>query len=165
MLALFTAWSAAYAGPEMIPMAAYEIVGQPAPGFVLDERGGGSFDLSKHQGRVVVISFWASWCGPCRGELPAMSAVATTRTDVDWIAVNVDRHPQDTTAFLSKVDVGIPIAWDSAGQALGDYGVLSMPTSFVIDKHGVVAFKKIGFSQEKGLTELMTQVDAAVKAP
>ncbi len=153
---------AAYAGPpEMIPMEALEIVGHPAPQFQLPLRDGGTFDLGAQKGKVVVMSFWASWCGPCRAELPAMTELAKTRTDVTWIAVNVDRQRADAEKFLKAVNVGLPIALDNDSSALGDYMVMSMPTSFVVAPDGTVAYKKIGYSAEKGFTELITAIDGA----
>jgi cytochrome c biogenesis protein CcmG, thiol:disulfide interchange protein DsbE len=150
----------AYAGaPEMIPMEALEIVGHPAPQFELPLRDGGTFDLSAQKGRIVVISFWASWCGPCRAELPAMTELAKTRSDITFIAVNVDRQRADADKFLKAVNVGLPIALDNDSLALGNYMVMSMPTSFVVAPDGTVAFKKIGYSQEKGFTELLAAID------
>lgn len=157
-LLIGAAWAAA---PEMIPMEALEVVGHPAPQFQLPLRDGGTFDLSAQKGKVVVMSFWASWCGPCRAELPAMTELAKTRTDVTWVAVNVDRQRVDAEKFLKAVNVGLPIALDNDSIALGDYMVMSMPTSFVVAPDGTVAYKKIGYSAEKGFTELIAAIDEA----
>jgi thiol-disulfide isomerase/thioredoxin len=153
--------AAAFAEPEMIPLEAVEIVGHDAPPIELKLREGGSFKLEEHRGRVVVLSFWASWCGPCRLELPALSEYAATRNDVDIIAINVDRKQPEAERFLKGVKVTLPIVWDPDALMLGEFAVMSMPTSFVIDKHGKVHARKIGFSQEKGLTELIGYIDEA----
>ena len=149
------------AAPEMIPLEALEIVGHPAPQLQLPLRDGGTFDLSAQKGKVVVVSFFASWCGPCRAELPAMSELAKTRTDVTWVAVNVDRQRVDAEKFLKAVPVGLPVAFDNDSVALGDYLVMSMPTSFVIAPDGSVAYKKIGYSKEKGFDELVVAIEGA----
>lgn len=151
--------------PEMIPEDAIEVLGKPAPPINLNLKDGGTFDLSAHKGRVVVVSFWASWCGPCRNEMPVMNETAKTRKDIDWIAINVDRSQGPGLKFLEQIgEFGLPIAWDNEGLALGDYGVASMPTTFVIDRQGNVAYRKVGFSTERKLTELMAEVDKAVRS-
>jgi thiol-disulfide isomerase/thioredoxin len=152
--------AAAMAAPEMIPVDAVDVVGHPA---TLDAPlgDGKTFDISKHHGRVVVVSFFASWCGPCRAELPALAAYAKTRPDVDFVAVNVDRQRPQAEAFLRSVPVDLPIAYDTDAAILGDFGVISMPTTFVVDPKGIVAFKKIGYSAEKGMTELSGYIDQA----
>lgn len=144
----------AHAAPEMIPPEAMEVVGHGGSDFTLPLRSGGTFKLSDHRGKVVVLSFWASWCGPCRLELPALSAFATQHPETTFLAVNVDKDPSAAERFLSNLDVKLPIAFDADAVALGAYGVSSMPTMFVVDRKGQVAFQKVGYGQEKGLAEL-----------
>jgi len=157
-------WVAAFAWakpPEMIPVEAMEPQVLHAAPLSLPLRGGGNFDLESHRGRVVVLSFWASWCAPCRLELPALSEYAKSRTDVDFIAINVDRTQPAAEKFLRQVNVGLPIAFDPNAIFMGKYGVTSMPTTFVIGKSGDVFNKKVGYSQENGLTELIGYIDGA----
>lgn len=149
----------ALAAPEMIPESALEIVGSSAADFTLPLRDGGEFSLASQRGKTVVLSFWASWCTPCQRELPALSDFAKERTDLVVIAVNVDRERKDAEGFLSKVPVGLPIAFDNEALALGAFDVTSMPTMFVVDPAGVVQFRKSGFSTEKGFTELIAALD------
>lgn len=156
-------WVAAAAGPEMVPLPSIEVVGQQVATAPIALREGGTFDLAERRGRVVVVSFWASWCGPCRLELPALSEYAATRKDVDFIAVNVDRQTSAAEGFLWTVHVSLPIAWDTEAAMLGEFGVLSMPTTFVVDASGVVRHKKVGYSQERGLTELVGYIDEVTK--
>jgi thiol-disulfide isomerase/thioredoxin len=163
LLWLWLATVASAADPEMIPYDLVDIVGKPAPAMKVEQRGGGEWNLDQHRGRVIVASFWASWCSPCRLELPAMTEMAAKRTDIDWVAVNVDRERSAAEAFLRKVQVGIPIVFDNDALLMGDFNVMSMPTTFVIGKDGTVAYRKVGFNQEKGLTELMQHVDEALK--
>lgn len=145
----------------MIPVEALEVVGQTAPSFELTLRDGSSWKLDDQRGKIVVLAFWASWCGPCRNELPEMSALAAERSDVVFVAVNVDRHKAEAEKFLRQVQVTMPIAWDPDALALGEYNVMSMPTTFVIDKNGIVVKKKVGYSRERKLAELEAAIDGA----
>ncbi|HMV69178.1 MAG TPA: TlpA disulfide reductase family protein [Myxococcota bacterium] len=151
--------TAAPKGPEMIPLEALDQMNKPAPEFELDTLAGGKFKLADHRGKPVVLSFWASWCGPCRQELPALSELQKQRSDVEIIAVNVDRDPKLAQRFLASVKVELPIVWDPDAIALGQYEVLSMPTMFLLDKGLVMRFRKTGFSAERGLTELIAALD------
>lgn len=153
--------ASALAAPEMVPLEVFEAVKRAEAGADLELplRGGGTFRLSEHRGKPVVLSFWASWCTPCRKELPALSAFAEKNPRVAVFTINVDRAQADADKFLSQVPIRLPVALDTAGQALGRYGVTSMPTMFVIGKDGEVALRKVGFSEEKGLAEL----EAALK--
>lgn len=144
----------AFADPEMIPEEAMEILGHPAPDFVVPLKDGGTFKLSAQLGRPVVISFWASWCGPCRAELPALSAYAASHPEVVWLALNVDREKAPSDAFLQKVNVTIPIGYDNDAVTMGTFGVSSMPTLFLVDKKGNIALQHVGYSAEKGFADL-----------
>lgn len=145
----------ARAAPEMIPAEAMDEVGHVASDFTVPLREGGEFKLSEHRGKPVVLSFWASWCGPCRKELPALSKLAEARPDLTILAINVDRDRSKADAFLAGLDVSLPIAYDSDSVTLGSFSVTSMPTMFVIDRKGGVAFKKTGYSEEHGFTEIL----------
>lgn len=146
--------ASALAAPEMIPAEAMEVVGHPAADLVVALRDGGTFSLAEQRGRPVVVSFWASWCGPCRAELPALTAFAKERPDVTFLALNVDRDRADAEKFLAAVAVGVPVAFDPEATTMGAYGVMSMPTSFLIDAKGVVRWQRVGFNREKGMSEL-----------
>ena len=144
----------AWAEPEMIPENAIDLVGRTAPSFEAKLLSGEPFSLESTRGKPVVLSFWASWCGPCRLELPALSELQKQRPDVTILAVNVDRERSRAEGFLRQVTVELPIVWDTESLAMGQYDVLSMPTMFLLDAQGTVKLRKVGFSAEKGLSEL-----------
>jgi thiol-disulfide isomerase/thioredoxin len=144
--------------PEMIPIEALDLVGKPAPGFEAPLLKGGSFKLQDQKGKVVILSFWASWCGPCRQELPALAELQKKRPDLAIFAVNVDKARGPAEQFLAQVPFDLPIVWDNQSMALGQYEVLSMPTMFLLDRNLQVVWRKTGFSQDKGLTELEAQL-------
>ncbi len=151
-----------HTGPEMVPLDAFQAAGNPVvKDFELPLMQGGTFKLSDQKGKTVVLSFWASWCGPCRKELPALSTFAATHPDVKFIAVNVDRERSAADKFLGAVSITLPVAFDPDAKALGSYGVTAMPTIFVIDKKGALAFSHTGYSEEKGFAELEAALGTA----
>jgi peroxiredoxin len=154
MIAVVALASLARAEPEMIPVEAMDTLGHEAPDFEAVLRDGRTFKLSEQRGHVVVVTFWASWCSPCRHELPALSALAAKHHDVRWVAVSVDRDRSKADAFLEKMRVDLPIAYDPDARAMGGFTVTSMPTMFLIDSKGMLRFEHVGYSQEKGFAEL-----------
>lgn len=150
---------AAQAAPEMIPLTEVDLVGRTAPDFELATLDGGTFSLQDQRGKPVVLSFWASWCGPCRQELPALAALQKERSDIRIFAINVDRDPRLAKRFLSQVPVDLPIVWDPDAKALGQYEVLSMPTLFLLDRNLTVKLRKTGFNPQHGLSELIGAID------
>jgi len=152
----------AQAAPELIPESAMELVlvGRTAPDFQAQRADGSPFQLSDTRGRPVLLTFWASWCGPCRAELPDLSEYAKAHPDLQVFAVNVDRDRRRAEGFLRKVPFDLPIVWDNKAEAMGQYDVLSMPTMFLLDGNGTLKWKKVGYSREKGFSAL----DAALEA-
>ena len=159
-MSIFLSLTLAWAEPEMIPAEDLDLMGRAAPAISLPTLSGGQFTLEEHRGKPVVLAFWASWCGPCRYELPALSLLAEQRTDIQFIAVNVDKKSGPAKKFLRGIDdMKIPVALDSQSMILGEYSVISMPTVFLIDKEGTVQFTKVGYSKEKGLVELEAELE------
>jgi thiol-disulfide isomerase/thioredoxin len=146
-------------GPRMIPADALDLIGRTAPDFELTMLDGTPFKLQDHRGKRIVLSFWASWCGPCRLELPALAELQKERDDVVIYAVNVDRDSKLADKFLAQVDFDLPIIWDPESSALGQYEVLSMPTMFLLDENLTLKWRKTGFSQANALKELIAELD------
>jgi len=161
--------SLSMAAPEMIPLEETSMVGRTAPAFELQSLAGTEISLEDMQGQVVVLSFWASWCGPCRAELPALQQLQqqldNDSANTQIVLVNVDREKQDAIRFLAQVGMSkddLPVLLDNDAVVMGHYGVLSMPTLFLVDRNGTIKFAKVGFSQEKGLTELEAAIEGAL---
>lgn len=125
-------------------------VGKPAPSVSLQTLDGKDFTLDSLKGQVVVLSFWASWCRPCRGEMPELEDVYNSfkNKGVTVVGVNVDRKPEAAQAFLRAHPVTFPIVMDPDSLLLGKFEVTSMPTSFVIDRKGIVRKKTVGYRPE-----------------
>jgi thiol-disulfide isomerase/thioredoxin len=115
----------------------------PAPAFTLENRAGGDLSLDKLKGRVVMINFWASWCGPCRQEFPALDQIYAKYKPMgfEMVAINVESEKSDAERFLEKVPVSFPILFDPDNRVSGDYGVSAMPTTFLVDRQGRVRWQ------------------------
>lgn len=114
---------------------------EPAPDFrlasVRDENE--ALRLSDLRGKAVVVNFYASWCGPCRTELPAFEAVSREMaSDVAFIAINVSESRQDALGILQSAGVTFPAVLDSDGSVAERYGLRGMPSTFLLDRDGVV---------------------------
>ena len=104
-------------------------------------------DLDSFRGRVVYLDFWASWCAPCRQSFPWMQAMkdAYEHQGLAVVAVNLDRSRDDADAFLAQFHPTFDVRFDPQGNAAERFKVHGMPTSVIIDRHGVVRFTHIGF--------------------
>lgn len=120
---------------------------QLAPDFSLPTRAGSSVSLSQLKGQVVMINFWASWCGPCRQEMPLLEQMYQkyNRLGFTLVGVNVDEKPTDAERFLAKVPVSFPVALDSKSDASKLYKVQAMPSSIFIDRKGTVRYLHAGY--------------------
>jgi cytochrome c biogenesis protein CcmG/thiol:disulfide interchange protein DsbE len=109
-------------------------------------------DLNEYRGRVVYLDFWASWCAPCLQSFPWMQSLKNTyeREGLTVIAVNLDRRRADAERFLAMRRTDIDVRFDPQGQIAESYAVKGMPTSVIIDRHGVVRFTHIGFRPVDG---------------
>ncbi|HTB67769.1 MAG TPA: TlpA disulfide reductase family protein [Steroidobacteraceae bacterium] len=104
-------------------------------------------DLSAFKGRVVYLDFWASWCEPCRKSFPWMETLRKTyeRNGLTVLAVDVDSDQADGDRFLRRFHPGFDVRFDPSGTLAEQYKVTGMPTSVLIDRHGVQRFRHIGF--------------------
>ena len=123
--------------------------GKPAPAFILPVLGGGApVSLDQHKGKVVFVDFWASWCGPCRQSLPLYDKLNTELASQPFtvLAINLDEDDAQANAFLKEHPVHYTVLRDPAGDVPKTFGVLGMPTSYVIDQHGIVRAHHSGFN-------------------
>jgi cytochrome c biogenesis protein CcmG/thiol:disulfide interchange protein DsbE len=106
-----------------------------------------SINLEEFRGRVVYLDFWASWCAPCQQSFPWMSAMqgAYERQGLTVVAVNLDRYREDAERFLAKHRPNFDVRFDPQGKVAERFKVKGMPTSVIIDRHGVLRFTHIGF--------------------
>ncbi|GAB3627305.1 Thiol-disulfide oxidoreductase ResA [Pandoraea terrae] len=116
------------------------------PALALQDLLGQPRQLSEWRGRVVLINFWATWCGPCRSEMPAMSAVARqyAARGLTLLAVNVKESLATIKPFLAKVPVDGTILLDRDGDAVKRWGAIGLPTTYLVDRNGNARFWKLG---------------------
>ncbi len=148
----FTHWLAVLASAIALalPTQAETIpTGQPAPPVVLPSltEQGKTYDLAAMRGQVVYVDFWASWCGPCRVSFPIIDEIygEFSSRGFQVLAINVDEYPEDAMEFLAELPVSYPVVRDAEGKAPGDFGILGMPTGFLIDQQGTVRKIHQGF--------------------
>jgi cytochrome c biogenesis protein CcmG, thiol:disulfide interchange protein DsbE len=103
--------------------------------------------LDQFRGKIVVVDFWASWCGPCRQSFPWLNSIAHKYRDKGLVVVgvNVDRERKDADRFLQEVGADFPIIYDPSGALASQYQVAGMPSSFVLAPDGHVLAKHVGF--------------------
>jgi thiol-disulfide isomerase/thioredoxin len=137
--------------------------GKAAPSIKLDMLDGGTLDLTSHQGKdVVILDFWASWCGPCRKGLPIASEVASQFKDknVVFYAVNIGEEAEVAQGFLDQINLKIPVALDLNREAAQKYQASSIPMMIVIGKDGVVheIHRGLSPSLKSDLTKTLTEL-------
>jgi thiol-disulfide isomerase/thioredoxin len=112
----------------------------PSENFVLKDLDGADIALKDYRGKVVFLNFWATWCGPCRDEMPSMQVLYETLADqgLEIVAVNV-LEPADTAAgFVNEFGFTYPVLLDSDGRISLSYGVRAFPTTYILDRDGNV---------------------------
>jgi thiol-disulfide isomerase/thioredoxin len=127
--------------------AAHPLLGAPAPEFELPEvSGGGQQSLAAHSGKVVIVDFWATWCGPCKKSFPAyQKLVQQMNGELVVLAISQDDDAKGIAAFLSETGAKFPVVWDDAKAVAKSYDPPTMPTAYVVDKSGIIRFVHVGY--------------------
>ena len=119
----------------------------PAPDFSLADRDGNVVTLSELKGKVVLINFWATWCGPCREEMPLLDALYQRYEPLGFtmLGVNVEEHSQDAENFLAETPVTFPILYDPENGVSKLYEVAAMPSTVLVDRNGNLRYLHHGY--------------------
>jgi thiol-disulfide isomerase/thioredoxin len=119
----------------------------PAPDFSLPARDGSEVRLSSLQGQVVMINFWATWCGPCRKEMPLLEQLQAKYGPLGFtlLGVNVEPDSAAATAWLKGVPVSFPILFDTRNAVAASFDVQGMPSSVFVDRAGRVRHVHRGY--------------------
>lgn len=117
-----------------------------APSFELKDIDGNVHRLSDYRGKVVIVNFWATWCPPCRFELPSMEKLwqATQNDGVILLAINLGEDEDTIFTFTSDYAVSFPLLMDRDSSVTKKYSVLGIPTSFVIGPRGRIIYRAVG---------------------
>jgi len=137
--------------------AALGAASKTAPDVTWQSSEGAAVRVADYKGKVVLVDFWASWCVPCKTSFPALDALYRQyqARGLEVLAVNLDERRKDADVFLSEHPHTMPVLFDRKGESPVAFGVKGMPTSFVIDRAGIVRFTHTGYTGN---------VDAAYRA-
>ncbi len=135
---------------SMFLLAGAQAESEMAPNFTLKNRSGENVKLSELRGQVVLVNFWASWCGPCRQEMPILEKLYKKYKSLGFVilGVNVDDKPKQAESLLKLIDVSFPVLFDTDKKISEKYKVTAMPSSFLIDRDGKLYSEHKGYLPE-----------------
>lgn len=136
-------------------------IGEKAPDFSGNSFTGEEIKLSDFKNKILILDFWASWCSPCRKEMPFLIELHEKfeNKDFEIIAINIDTKESKAQNFLEKLETkpNFPLLWDKSSKIPPKFKLETMPTTYLIDKKGIIRFIHKGFKEsykEEFLTEL-----------
>jgi peroxiredoxin len=135
------------------------VVGQPAPNFALRNADGEIVKLSDLRGKVVWVNFWATWCRPCKQELPDIQKLYGEKRDqgLEVLAVNYQDPREDAIGYFRDNDLQIPMLLDASGSVYNQYRLQGLPDSFFVDREGNVAALHYGYMTEEKMRQRLEQ--------
>jgi thiol-disulfide isomerase/thioredoxin len=158
MAILFAAFTELFAAPPggAIPQEAAQAfkkaqievlaAGFPISDFSLPLLNGETRTLSGLKGKIVFLNFWATWCPPCRAEMPDMEKLYQKfkNEGLEFLTVNIQEHKRDVEAFMKDFGLSFPVALDSRGDVATKYGIRGIPTTYIIDRDGRIIAAAVG---------------------
>ncbi len=138
-------------------------VGQPAPFFKLEGADNNSYQLNDFKDKIVFINFWASWCTPCRKELPMLDQLQDKFDNLVVLAINIDRDIENANQFLEKYKIRSRVLFDPQTNVVSSFGAVAMPSSYILDQNGIVRYKHYGFNSEKDTIKWSQEVSSLLQ--
>ncbi len=140
-------------------VASSGLAGKAAPDFVLRSASGENLRLSEYRGDVVMINFWATWCGPCRQEMPLLDELQNryNRVGFNLLGINIDDDSRQAMQMVKELGVSFPVLFDESKTVSELYDVKVMPTTILVDREGTVRHIHHGYKpgyEDKYLTEI-----------
>jgi len=140
-------------------LASSDLTGQAAPDFALKSSTGENLRLSEYRGEVVMVNFWATWCGPCRQEMPLLDELYSRYQRVGFrlLGVNIDDNSAKAMDMVSELGVSFPVLFDMRKEVSKLYQVDAMPVTVIIDREGTVRYVHNGYKpgyEEKYLDQI-----------
>ncbi|MEH6944536.1 peroxiredoxin family protein [Bacillus sp. JJ722] len=133
-------------------------VGGKAPNFTLQNLEGENVSLSDYKGKKVILNFWATWCPPCRKEMPALEKFyQQNKNKIEILAINTDPK-NDVAGYVNSMNLTFPILLDEKSEVSGQYDILSLPTTYFIDEKGKLVKKQIGELTFEQLNQIMSEL-------
>ena len=128
-------------------LEASDLAGKPAPDFALKSSTGANLRLSEYRGDVVMINFWATWCGPCRQEMPLLDQLYSRyqRVGFSLLGVNIDDDSSRAMDMIHELGVSFPVLFDARKEVSKLYDVDAMPVTVLVDREGNVRYVHKGY--------------------
>jgi peroxiredoxin len=134
--------------------------GNQARDFTLESLDGSQVSLADYRGQVVLINFWATWCAPCRAEIPDLQEAYEARQSDGFVVlgVNVEESRSAVEPFVTEFDMTYPVLFDETGDILKLYRAIGLPMSLLVDQDGVIRARHVGYLTAGQLEDYLAQV-------
>ncbi|MBI4667559.1 MAG: TlpA family protein disulfide reductase [Nitrospinae bacterium] len=132
--------------PQAARPAPSPMEGKPAPQFSLTTIDGKPMRLADYRGKVVFLNIWATWCPPCKQEMPSMQALYEHFKGKDFamLTISIDEKKEDVPPFMKELGLTFPVAVDPEQKVVSQYGITGVPETYIIDKEGVITHHIVG---------------------